>query len=115
MRTIIAGSRSCTKYGFVQEAMTQIDWTPTTILSGTARGADVLGEEWAIENGIPLERYPANWEADGKMAGFIRNKDMAKNADALVALWDGNSSGTAHMIELAYLNGLDVLVFLYDD
>jgi DNA-binding transcriptional regulator PaaX len=112
MRTIIAGSRSCTKYRYVAEAMTNIEWTPTSIISGTAHGADQLGELWAIENNVPIERFPANWVGNGMSAGFIRNEEMANNADALVALWDGKSTGTLHMIELAELFGLDIYIHL---
>jgi uncharacterized phage-like protein YoqJ len=42
--------------------------------------------------------YPANWRKYGKRAGHRRNQQMADNADALIALWDGESPGTRDMI-----------------
>lgn len=56
---------------------------------------------------------PADWDLYGKSAGFKRNVQMAEYADALVAFWDGASSGTKHMIETAQKMGLDVRVKKY--
>ena len=64
------------------------------IVSGTARGADQLGERYAVEKGFPILRFPADWLQYGKAAGPIRNRQMTDNADALIAFWDGQSKGT---------------------
>lgn len=101
MFTIIAGSRNCDDYNVLLSAISSISWKPSTIISGTAKGADKLGERWATENSIPLIKMPAQWDKYGKRAGFIRNEDMAKKANALIAIWDGSSPGTKNMIELA--------------
>ena len=100
-RTIIAGSRTVTDFDELQEAIKGIKWKIGVVLSGAADGADLLGERWAEENDVLLERYPADWKKFGKSAGFLRNKQMAECAEALVALWDGKSKGTKHMIDLA--------------
>ena len=47
---------------------------------------------------------PANWQKYGRGAGFIRNEKLAKIMSELanslvIAIWDGVSKGTAHMIE----------------
>lgn len=110
MRTIIAGSRSGITMHHLVEAVTSCGWRPTVVLSGTARGADKLGEAWATWNSIPVERYPANWDLHGKSAGYKRNEDMANKAEALIALWDGESKGTKHMIDIARRKGLRVHV-----
>lgn len=114
MRTIIAGSRDCTEMRHLGFIMRRIDWTPTVILSGHARGADMLGELWSREHNISLEVYPADWEVLGKTAGMVRNIRMAQKADALVALWDGKSKGTKHMIDTAKGYGLRVCIYRYD-
>lgn len=108
MKTIIAGSRTCTDMQALETAIANCGWAPSLVLSGTARGADKLGEVWAIRNGVSVERYPANWDAEGKKAGYLRNALMASKADALIALWDGESRGTQHMINLARRMGLRV-------
>ena len=99
MRTIIAGSRDFTVYGILKQAMEGFE-KPTVVLSGNARGADQLGERWARENNIRIERYIPNWHL-GRGAGFARNIQMAQNAERLIAFWDGNSRGTKHMIDTA--------------
>jgi len=110
MRTIIAGSRTITSYKMLLVAIRKCGWVPTIILCGDARGADKLGEEWAKRNNVPVEHYPADWDGLGKKAGYVRNSEMVQNADALIALWDGNSKGTEHTIHLAKEKGLKVYV-----
>lgn len=110
MRTIIAGSRGCTNAEHAEDAIEASGFVPTVVLSGTANGADKLGELWAKAQGIPVERYPADWDRFGKSAGYKRNEQMAANADALIALWDGESRGTKHMIDIATRAGLKVYV-----
>ena len=83
------------------------------IVCGMARGADRLGERYAKENGYKVIYLPADWDSDGKSAGFKRNIKMAEIADALVAFWDGKSTGTKHMIETAKSKGLDVRIKRY--
>lgn len=101
MRVIIAGSRSVTNYRTLLAALVECPFTSkiTEVVSGAAQGVDRLGERWAGEQGIPIGRFPANWERDGRAAGYKRNLEMAEYADALVAVWDGESRGTEHMAE----------------
>ena len=112
MRTIIAGSRVGPRKEDLDLAMTLCGWTPTIIISGGARGADTLGEYWATQHGVPIERFPADWEKHGKSAGFIRNREMAHHAEALIALWDGRSRGTRNMIDVANFRNLKVYVHI---
>ena len=81
-----------------------------TDISGTTKGADRLGEEWGRDRGYPVERYPADWEAYGKSAGYRRNEEMAEAADACVVFWDGSSPGAGHMILIAKEHGLPLRV-----
>lgn len=111
MRTIIAGSRSITKYSVVRQAIIDSEFEITEVVSGTARGVDKLGERYAKVSGIPIKQFPADWNNYGKSAGYRRNNEMAKYADALIAVWDGESKGTASMIELAEKWGLKVFVY----
>lgn len=114
MRTIIAGSRTITSLETVKRAVEACGWTITTVVSGAARGVDKLGERWAWQNNIPVDPYPAQWKKFGDVAGYIRNGEMAKNADALIAVWDGMSGGTANMIKQARERNLKVFVYKVD-
>jgi hypothetical protein len=114
MRTIIAGSRDLLyPLDLVTRAVNSYKdmLTITCVLSGTARGIDRAGEEWAKAHNIPIEYYPANWDEFGKAAGFIRNREMALRADALLAVWDGKSRGTANMIRTAALLNLETFTY----
>lgn len=106
MRLIIAGSRGATRAQTVAAIQASNAQTATLILSGDAKGADTFGAEWAVSVGKPVAHYPADWAKYGRSAGMKRNWEMAENADALLAIWDGQSVGTAHMIRIAREKGL---------
>lgn len=112
MKTIIAGSRTIDTYTAVALAVARSGWATeiSEVVSGGARGVDALGERWALEHGVPVARMPADWKAHGKAAGPLRNEQMAVYADALIAIWDGASTGTADMITRARAHGLRVYV-----
>lgn len=112
MRTIIAGSRDIEDYDLVREAIQESGFEITEVVCGKARGVDTLGERWAKEKGIHVAYHPADWEKHGKAAGPIRNRQMAQNADALIAVHDGISPGTRNMIEEARKRGLKVYIKL---
>ena len=78
------------------------------IVSGHAKGADVLGEHYACERRLQLDAYPADWKQYGRAAGIIRNKEMAESADALIAFpQEGEKSrGTWNMVKTARARGL---------
>lgn len=86
----------------------EVELTHETIRNGTAKwaqGIDGEGEKWALAHDIPVHRKPANFNSLGRSAGPIRNKDMAKYADALLLIWDGESRGSASMkLEMKKLN-----------
>lgn len=117
-KVIVTGGRDFGDYGLLCQTcdrmLSQKHQThDIVIISGTARGADTLGERYAQERGYAVERFPADWEHAGKSAGFIRNAQMASIADALIAFWDGQSRGTAHMIDQARQKSLPYRVVCY--
>ena len=113
MKLIIAGSRDITDIHHLYNA---IDESPfgylEEIVSGGAQGVDYLGERYARMLNIPIKQFPADWRRYGKRAGMIRNHEMALYADALLAIWDGKSSGTQHMILDMQKTGKPVYVHL---
>lgn len=112
MRVIIAGCRHFTDYELVDMAIKESNLDITTVISGGAKGVDRLGEIYAESMNITLHVFEADWERHGRAAGPIRNRKMAENADALIAVWDGKSRGTKNMIETAKKLGLLVFVKL---
>jgi len=111
MKVIIAGSRNIEGEAVIKEAVKASGFKIDEVVSGCARGVDTYGENWAIYNGIPVKRFVPDWTWYGKKAGILRNNQMAEYADALIAIWDGSSRGTKHMIEAAKKRGLKVYIF----
>jgi hypothetical protein len=112
LSVIVAGSRSirdCLSAAgqrrIVAEAIAESGFPVREVVSGTARGVDQLGEEWAAKHDVPVERFPADWDQHGRSAGYVRNEEMAAYADALVAVHVNDSAGTGHMVDI----GRDVL------
>lgn len=123
LRVIIAGSRGFNDFSKLHKSVSKILFDKTndnseidkiTIVSGTARGADKLGEQFAHVCGYDLARFPADWDVYGKSAGYRRNADMAKYASEqvgmLITFWDGKSRGTKNMIHLANRYDLEVYI-----
>lgn len=117
-KIIIAGGRDFMDYNLLKEKTNKILQEKKVthkivIISGCARGADTLGLRYASENAFDVEEYPADWDKYGKKAGYVRNVEMAENADALIAFWDGKSKGTKHMIDIATERNLPTRVIKY--
>lgn len=73
------------------------NWQPdVTVISGTARGADTLGADWAVCNWLRLEEFPADWDKHGKAAGHIRNQQMLDSGVDVAVQFPGGR-GTADM------------------
>lgn len=112
-KLIIAGSRDFDNYELLKQTVLPYLNDIEEIISGTARGADSLGEQFAKEFNIPVRQFPADWNAYGKKAGYLRNVQMAKNATACIVFWDGKSRGTQHMINIAKQYGLKLKIIIY--
>lgn len=111
MKIIIAGSREIIDYNRVSlailKACEEKNWDITEVVSGGAKGVDHLGELWAKDHNIKIVQFIPTWvlfdsgiKRVDKSAGFKRNFQMAKYADALIAIWDGRSHGTQHMVNV---------------
>lgn len=116
MKVIIAGSRSIDairdpltrshsshNYAMLQlrieRAVQTSTFDITQVISGNAKGVDMAAIKWARGRKLACMLMPANWNSYGLAAGPMRNSAMAIEADALVALWDGQSTGTYDMIK----------------
>lgn len=114
-RVIIAGGREYNDYPTLKKYCDHVlqNKSGIIIVSGKAKGADSLGEKYAKEKNFPIAEFPAKWETLGRAAGFIRNKEMAQYADALIAFWNKKSKGTKHMINIASEMKLPTRIYYY--
>ena len=109
MKLIIAGGRD---YRFTPTDRSRLDallGTVTEVVSGAATGADQAGERWAKLHGIPVKRFPADWNKHGRTAAPIRNAQMAQYADAVALLPGGR--GTDSMRREAERAGITIYDF----
>lgn len=100
MKVIIAGSRDITDPTLIDEAVLASGFAITEVVCGMARGVDILGLDWANRNLKKVTKFEARWQQYGAAAGHFRNREMGMYANALIAVWDGRSKGTADMIRI---------------
>lgn len=108
MKLIVAGGRD---YKPRVKDILRLNWLHmkrpvTELISGGAEGADKMGMDWATSLGIPMHLALPDWEQYGKAAGPMRNREMARLADACVLFPGG--AGTASMAAEAEYAGIKV-------
>lgn len=115
IKLIIAGSRDFNDYELLKSKLDKAKehYGVFEVVSGKARGADLLGEKYALENNLPISEFPADWDTHGKSAGYKRNAEMADYADGCIVFWDGVSKGTQHMINLANKKEIQLAIVNY--
>ena len=117
IRVIVAGGRDFDDYAKLKAVLdaTFADRNQSIeIVSGHAKGADMLGERYAFEKNIPCKVFPAEWNKYPIRAGFIRNSQMIEYAmretPMLIAFWNG----TADTIEKAKKANIECVIVHYD-
>ncbi len=108
MKYAVIGSRNFNNYDLFEKELDKHQIRE--IISGGARGADRLAERYAQERSLPIQIFNADWEKYGKSAGFIRNKKIVDNCDAVIAFWDGDSRGTKSSMNFAEKAGKQITV-----
>ena len=116
-KLIVAGGRDFSDTELFLKTMQQVEQElaeySVSLVSGMAKGADMMGYLFAREHWITCHEFPADWNKYGKAAGFRRNQEMAIFSDGLVAFWDGKSHGTKHMIETMKAQNKWIMVVRY--
>jgi hypothetical protein len=118
MRLLVCGGRDFHNRAFVFSSLDKIrekGWRPQVIIHGAARGADSLAGMWAEERGIDVLAFPAGWEAHGKAAGHIRNKQMLDEGKPTHVVAFPGGRGTANMVNQAKAAGLYVWEPIYSE
>jgi hypothetical protein len=118
---LVAGSRGFDNFVYMKHKLDAILFfqDKVQIVSGGAKGADALAEQYAAYRGCELKVFPADWEKFGKTAGFKRNRQMHeyiadKKNRGVVCFWDGQSKGTADNFGLAKEFGSPLKICRYD-
>lgn len=116
-KLIVAGSRDFNDFQFLELKLNYLLSNVTDeieIVSGCAKGADKLGEDYAEKYGYKIKRFPAKWGEYGRAAGPIRNGEMGDYAlpdGACVVFWKNRSDGTRNMIGAAKRRNLKLRIY----
>ena len=105
MRLAIIGSRDFNDYELLENEVNKLrkrHKNINIIVSGGARGADTLAEQYADNHNLKKQIYHAEWNIYGKRAGYIRNQVIWDNCDIIICFWDGKSPGTKHSVDKFY-------------
>lgn len=99
----VVGSRTWTDKQCVFDMLDcyYIDYPQLKIISGGAKGADSMAADWAKSRNVPTQIFRPDWDVYGKRAGFMRNEQIVRACDSVLAFWDGTSKGTLNTIDKA--------------
>jgi hypothetical protein len=115
MKLAIIGSRSFTNIELAEQVF--VSFFPqdrvSLIVSGGAKGADLIGKELAKKHSIELLEFLPDWHGLGKSAGFIRNRKIVESSDMVLAFHDGTSRGTQNSLDIAKQLKKPVLVWFF--
>lgn len=95
MKLAIIGSRGL----WVENLGNYLPPGVTEIVSGGAKGIDSCARQYAQEHGLKLTEFLPDYRRYGRGALLKRNLEIIDYADQVLAFWDGNSSGTKHVID----------------
>ena len=114
----ISGTRSyhdyqsfCDMMKIVQD---KINLKPSFIHVGDCKGIDTLTIKWCKENDIEYKVHEAKWNEHGRAAGPIRNGQMIKLVDTLIAFPGPTSTGTQDAIRQARKLNLKIVTIKLD-
>ena len=118
-RALICGDREWADGEYIYKVLVRLGGRGgiEAVIEGEARGADRLGKVAALQLGIPVEKFPADWTGLGKAAGPIRNQQMLDEGHPTIVLAFHDhldqSKGTADMLERAEAANIPIQLFFH--
>ena len=107
-RLLITGGRDFTDSAVIEQALLDIEIRPDVVIHGDAAGADRIAASVAVDHGLDVWKFPANWARYGKSAGPRRNYQMLVEGRPTHVLAFPGGAGTENMIKQASKAGLPV-------
>ena len=107
MKVAVIGSRELA----INELEKYLPKETTEIISGGARGVDQSAKEYALSHGIKLTEFLPEYNKYGRSAPLKRNITIIKNADLVLAFWNGVSKGTKYVIKNCKRMDKEVRIF----
>lgn len=119
MKLCIIGSRNITNpevvFTLIDRFIKDQCVGPPVLISGGAIGVDSLVKKYAKTRGIDFIEFLPYHLVDKEVQYsaryfFARNRQMIQNADKVLAIWDGESTGTQHAIRYSQKINVPVMV-----
>ena len=107
VRLLVCGGRDYADRERMFSVLTELK--PGMVIHGAARGADSLAAEWARSACAASTAFPADWVANGRAAGPIRNEVMLREGKPTLVVAFPGGRGTEDMVRRALLLGVTVL------
>ena len=95
MKVAVIGSRNLV----VQDLGIYLPEETMEIVSGGAKGVDQLAFQIAQQQGLPCVELLPDYGRYGRGAPLIRDREIVREADLVLAVWDGASRGTRYVME----------------
>ena len=111
MRIVISGSRHFTNEQWIEGVLCGYLAVGDLVITGGCRGVDKIAHDFAGRVFCNTEVMEADWDKHGRSAGPIRNAEMVKDADMLIAFWDGKSRGTKSAIDEARKHNVETHIY----
>ena len=109
-RLLVFGGRDYADRAVVRALVGALD-PGCTLVHGSAEGADRMAATFAVGRGMKVDPYPADWHRHGRVAGPIRNREMARSGlDVAFALPGGR--GTKSMAREAARAGVPIFALI---
>ena len=117
-RVIIAGSSSFFNCDLMKEKCclyleNKLKTHHVILLSGTSIVTTELIKRLSSRIKILVESNFAEWDRFGRSAAGISNIKMVERANALIAFWDGMSTRTKQLIDMAIAKQIPVKIIRY--
>lgn len=107
MKTAIIGSRGI----IIPDLEKYVPKETTEIISGGAKGVDSSAKEYALSHKIKFTEILPEYQKYGRYAPLKRNLEIIRNADIVLAFWDGKSKGTKFVIENCRKENVNIKVY----
>ena len=118
IKIALIGSRGFVDFDLFKEKVkpifSELSGNIDCIVSGGAKGADSLAEQYAQDNRINTVIYKPEWKKYGRGAGIVRNRVIIDNSDLVIAFLKNNSKGTKNSIKVATELKKELIVFELD-
>ena len=111
MKLLIVGSRTIMDFDLVGHVPAETE----LIISGGAKGMDTVAERYADAHGIEKLIIRPEYEKYGRAAPIKRNEIMVDMADAVLAVWDGESKGTKYTLGYARRMGKSIIEIVVNE